>query len=448
MAKGFLESLIDSVLDDIFDDEWKGKYGEKLTERELKWVQLFGRKGKILRNVYLPKDNGETSEVDVVFITQKGIFVFESKNYSGWIFGNENDNMWTVCLSKGVKNRFYNPIKQNKTHLKWMRMNVGADIPLFSIIAFSERCELKKVTVYSPDIKVIKRDRTYATVREIWDSHPDVVSEFRVEQIYSMLKGFTNVTASVKVNHVNNINNKYKDNNFSNQANTYQNSANGYKSQTNINQNQANGNYKAQSNGYQNQANKSYQNRANNYQNQSNGNYQTQANKSYQNQANKSYQNQTNNYQNQSNGNYKNQTNKSYQNQANNYQNQVNNSYQNFASNYDTGTFEDLERKYATLSVEELRMENELKKKTTFSDADTNSTFDSSFEELEKKYSTLSVEELIKEKEVKNKNVPEKICPRCGNKLVIRTAKKGYNAGNQFYGCSTFPKCRYIENIK
>ena len=39
------------------------------------------------------------------------------------------------------------------------------------------------------------------------------------------------------------------------------------------------------------------------------------------------------------------------------------------------------------------------------------------------------------------------ICPRCGSKLVLRTAKKGDNAGNQFYGCSTFPKCRYIKNL-
>lgn len=40
----------------------------------------------------------------------------------------------------------------------------------------------------------------------------------------------------------------------------------------------------------------------------------------------------------------------------------------------------------------------------------------------------------------------EKICPRCGEKLVLRIAKKGENAGNEFWGCSAFPKCRYIEN--
>ncbi len=39
------------------------------------------------------------------------------------------------------------------------------------------------------------------------------------------------------------------------------------------------------------------------------------------------------------------------------------------------------------------------------------------------------------------------MCSKCGAKLVLRTAKKGKNAGKQFYGCSRFPKCRYTEDI-
>ncbi len=41
----------------------------------------------------------------------------------------------------------------------------------------------------------------------------------------------------------------------------------------------------------------------------------------------------------------------------------------------------------------------------------------------------------------------EKLCPRCGSKLVLRTAKRGNYVGNQFWGCSQYPKCRYIENL-
>ena len=46
---------------------------------------------------------------------------------------------------------------------------------------------------------------------------------------------------------------------------------------------------------------------------------------------------------------------------------------------------------------------------------------------------------------LKDVKTTEKICPKCGKPLVLRTAKKGENAGNQFWGCSGFPKCWYKE---
>ena len=205
MAKG----LFDILLDQIFDAEWVGKRGEKLTERELKLVKFFGRDGKTLRNVYIPKDNGETSEIDVLYITQKGIFVFESKNYSGWVFGDEKSTYWTVMLPNREKNKLYNPIKQNQTHIKWLRNYLNRDIPLFSIIVFSERCELKKVTVESPDVFVIQRDGTYATVRKIWDRSPDVLSAEEVTAVYERLEALTNVDEAVKLTHVADIKRKY-----------------------------------------------------------------------------------------------------------------------------------------------------------------------------------------------------------------------------------------------
>lgn len=40
------------------------------------------------------------------------------------------------------------------------------------------------------------------------------------------------------------------------------------------------------------------------------------------------------------------------------------------------------------------------------------------------------------------------LCPKCGAQMVLRTAARGENAGNSFYGCSRFPKCRGIVNVK
>ena len=37
-------------------------------------------------------------------------------------------------------------------------------------------------------------------------------------------------------------------------------------------------------------------------------------------------------------------------------------------------------------------------------------------------------------------------CPRCGSPLVQRTARKGAHVGSQFWGCTAFPKCRYMSS--
>ena len=211
MGKSLLDKLADNIFEAMGGNKLVGRYGEILTERELKLVNLFGRHGKILHNIYIPKENGETTEIDIAYITQKGIFVFESKNYSGWIFGDEEGQYWTMSLPNGQKEKFYNPIKQNRTHIKWLGNLLGEDVPLFSIIVFSERCELKKITINSSDVSVIKRDRTYATVRKIWDTHKDAINDEEIDRLYYKLEKFTHVSKEKKQEHVDNIQSKYKD---------------------------------------------------------------------------------------------------------------------------------------------------------------------------------------------------------------------------------------------
>lgn len=66
------------------------------------------------------------------------------------------------------------------------------------------------------------------------------------------------------------------------------------------------------------------------------------------------------------------------------------------------------------------------------------------YEELVKEIEVVPVRE---EKTVINAK-DDLFCPKCGASLVLRTAKKGNNVGEQFYGCSGFPKCRFIVKIK
>ena len=65
----------------VFSDS--GKYGEYRLYQHLQSFELMGC--KFLFSLYVPRDNGKTSEIDVIMLHPKGLFVIESKNYSGWI---------------------------------------------------------------------------------------------------------------------------------------------------------------------------------------------------------------------------------------------------------------------------------------------------------------------------------------------------------------------------
>ena len=92
-----------------------GQFGEYSIEYALTNNNLPGEL-VVFRNLYIPANN-KTVEIDLLMIHEKGIFVFESKNYSGWIFGSADQLYWTQCLQNGTRHKFYNPIRQNDTHI-------------------------------------------------------------------------------------------------------------------------------------------------------------------------------------------------------------------------------------------------------------------------------------------------------------------------------------------
>lgn len=71
-------------------------------------------------------NNGNTTQIDHIVINPRGVFVIETKNYSGEIYGSENQREWTQVLAYGnVKNKLYNPLKQNATHVYNVKRIVG-----------------------------------------------------------------------------------------------------------------------------------------------------------------------------------------------------------------------------------------------------------------------------------------------------------------------------------
>jgi hypothetical protein len=175
-----------------------GQWGEYLTFRYLS--KLDGYK-KFLFNCYIPKDDGALTEIDLIMLHGSGVYVFESKNYSGWIFGNEADLQWTQSFRNGHKERFYNPIKQNSAHIKQLRRflpGLAADA-IQSVIVFSERCELRKITLTSHRHIVVKRDQVLRAVRSV--ANRQALSPTDIDVIYQRLFPQTQLTAREKETH-------------------------------------------------------------------------------------------------------------------------------------------------------------------------------------------------------------------------------------------------------
>lgn len=207
----YYESTRKALIWLLFD---KGAYGEYLTYKYLRKYEKDG--AKFLYNCYLPRDKGQTTEVDVMMLHTSGIYVFESKNYSGWIFGSEKSKTWTQSLPSGRKTRkehFLNPIMQNKLHIKWLQNQIGTGFPIHSVVVFSERCTLKKVEVTSPNAYVVKRNNVLRTVRAIASRMGVSMSQSQVDDIYNKLYPFTQVTDEVKRKHVEDIKEEHYESN-------------------------------------------------------------------------------------------------------------------------------------------------------------------------------------------------------------------------------------------
>lgn len=120
----------------------KGRMGENLVIKAL-GMHLDQDEYSIINDVTLPLEDGGSTQVDHIVVSRFGIFVVETKNMSGWIFGNENQAKWTQTI-RGSKHYFQNPLRQNYKHTKTLSDLLDLPHELFhSVIVFTRNAELK-----------------------------------------------------------------------------------------------------------------------------------------------------------------------------------------------------------------------------------------------------------------------------------------------------------------
>ena len=116
----------------------KGFFGELIVKMIIgKTTEKEGKEKFVINNLLLQQENGKTSQTDHVVINKNGVFVIETKNYAGRIYGDDYRKEWTQVLNYGkVKNHFYSPVKQNAVHIHRISELLSEDIPVHLVVVF------------------------------------------------------------------------------------------------------------------------------------------------------------------------------------------------------------------------------------------------------------------------------------------------------------------------
>ncbi len=119
----------------------RGWFGEKKTTFNI-WLSLDTEIYRRFHNVIIPGKNG-TTQIDHLLVSEYGLFIVETKNLKGWIFGSENQAKWTQTLYR-EKFSFQNPLRQTFRQKKVLCEFLNLDeSKVHTVVYFVGDCEIK-----------------------------------------------------------------------------------------------------------------------------------------------------------------------------------------------------------------------------------------------------------------------------------------------------------------
>lgn len=161
----------------------KGKVGEIVVGLFMKFL-LDKTQYHIVNNITIPDDKGGTTQIDHVVVSKYGIFVVETKNMKGWIFGDAKSERWTQQLFK-VKHSFQNPLRQNHKHIKSLAVMLNMNDNLFiHVIAFVGDCKMKNSDKLPPNVT----GSAFSTVAFIKSCKDEKLSENEIDAILTAIE--------------------------------------------------------------------------------------------------------------------------------------------------------------------------------------------------------------------------------------------------------------------
>lgn len=177
----------------------KSKQNLNIGEKEVNQVLSKLSGYKLLSDIMIKREIG-TSQIDHILIGKKGIFVIETKDYSGSIYGEQYSKYWIQMINRN-KNQFYNPIRQNYGHIKALEEYIGRKGIFISVIVFTNKSNLKKVKTETPVIQLKK-------LKKFIRKYPSDIklSKEEIECIYNSIKKGNVHSNRARKKHVKRIN--------------------------------------------------------------------------------------------------------------------------------------------------------------------------------------------------------------------------------------------------
>ena len=172
---------------------YKGKAGEKAVDSTLQ-SHGFEKRYTVSDLTFISEE--KSVQIDHVHINRHGLFVIETKNYGGRIYGSDGQYEWTQVLGR-TKNKFYNPVKQNATHVYHLSKILPKKVPINSIVVF-----VRNNTSFITSNSVIG----LSSLPEYLSRYrADVLSDDDIDELYDFLMDLKASCDVTKLEHIQSI---------------------------------------------------------------------------------------------------------------------------------------------------------------------------------------------------------------------------------------------------
>ena len=114
-----------------------GAEGERIVRSRLTRLNFEEDNAKLINDLIIVDDKGNSHQIDHILIRHNGVFVIETKNWSGLVIGKEDDECWTIILNR-KRYSSLNPVIQNRNHCKHVNAIIGDNYRVNSLIVMMQ----------------------------------------------------------------------------------------------------------------------------------------------------------------------------------------------------------------------------------------------------------------------------------------------------------------------